>query len=208
MTTDDNQWDPDFATNKLLDDYKDSIHKVPYLQKIISNGRIQRSIKTTRDLLEYYYFSVTVLKIPRKGCYMQIDAQLMKLSSIISDKCAASNAFKKRTRMLLNAERLPRYVNAAYDHFTRDLDEPFDFLAEARRHLSPPQDFGGHVLNLILFMYDQWETAGAPVTTLFHRLARPIASCVMLAATRDKTQGTNVKKKKTDYPLIQTNKLT
>ncbi|PTB65192.1 hypothetical protein BBK36DRAFT_1122202, partial [Trichoderma citrinoviride] len=189
MTTDDNQWDPEWATKKLLDDYKDSVHRVPYLQRTISNSKLRKSVRTTKDLLDYYYHSVTVIKIPRKGCYMQIDAQLMKLSGIISDRCAESHDFKKMTRMLLNAERLPRYVNAAYDHFTRDLEAPFDFVAEARRHISPPQDFGGHVLNLMLFMYDQWRPTGAPVTGLFHRLALPVASCVMLAATRDRTQG-------------------
>ncbi|EHK19930.1 uncharacterized protein TRIVIDRAFT_285, partial [Trichoderma virens Gv29-8] len=190
MTTDDRQWEPEFATDKLLEDYKDSVNNVPYLQNICSSLKLSRSIKTTKDLLNYYYLSVTVLKIPRKGHYMQIDAQLIKLYDNISSKCAESHDIKKRTRMLLNAERLPRYVNAAYDHFTQDLDEPFDFVTEARRDLSPPQDFGGHVLNFILFMYDQWETTGIPMSGLFYRLAEPIASCVMLAATRDKTQGT------------------
>ncbi|UKZ53308.1 hypothetical protein TrVGV298_007100 [Trichoderma virens] len=189
MTTDDRQWEPEFATDKLLEDYKDSVNNVPYLQNICSSLKLSRSIKTTKDLLNYYYLSVTVLKIPRKGHYMQIDAQLIKLYDNISSKCAESHDIKKRTRMLLNAERLPRYVNAAYDHFTQDLDEPFDFVTEARRDLSPPQDFGGHVLNFILFMYDQWETTGIPMSGLFYRLAEPIASCVMLAATRDKTQG-------------------
>lgn len=189
-TTDDSQWDPEVATEKLLHDYRDSVHKVPYLQRIISTIKIRRATGTTKNLLEYYYSSVTVLKIPRKGCYMQIDEQLQKFYDIICDRCTDAYDSKKKTRMLLDTERLPRYVDAAYDHFTRCLDEPFDFVTEARRHLPPPQNFGAHVLNFILFMYDQWEPTNTPIMTLFYRLARPIASCVMLDATRGKTQGT------------------
>ncbi|KAL6689739.1 acyl transferase/acyl hydrolase/lysophospholipase [Trichoderma pleuroticola] len=190
MTADDKQWKSQYGTKKLLEDYKDSVHKLRRLKEILLTIKASSPIGTTEDLLKHYYTSITVLKIPHKGCYMQIDKQLMDLHKIISDKCTDSYTVKKEIRMLLNAERLPRYVNAAYDHFTQYLDEPFDFVTEARRHLPPPQDFGGHVLNFILFMYDQLETSKISIIGLFNRLSSPIASCIMLAAMRDKTQGT------------------
>ncbi|KAH7009972.1 hypothetical protein EDB80DRAFT_838977 [Ilyonectria destructans] len=188
---DEKQWDTETATHGLLDDYRYSVHQVPALRDTLARlAALGKDITTTKQLLEYYYSSVTVVRIPAKGRYMQIDEQIGKLHDIIGRKCALSHAQKKKFRMLLNAEVLPQYVNAAYDHFSRRLDEPFDFVEEARRHTPLPQDFGGHILNLILSMYRNYDRRRGRVRDLFMKLSRPIASCIALAATRDNTQGT------------------
>ncbi|KAM5355310.1 hypothetical protein ACJ41O_001956 [Fusarium nematophilum] len=187
---DEKQWNIETATRGLLDDYQESVHQVSALQDILARlEALGKGIKTTKDLLEYYYSSVTVVRIPAKGRYMKIDEQIGKLYDTINRKCALSHAQKKRIRMLLNAEMLPRYVNSAYDHFSRRLDEPFDFAEEARRHAPLPQDFSGHILNLMLSMYNSYDRRNGRVRAMFTKLSRPIASCVILAATRDKTQG-------------------
>ncbi|KAM0229457.1 hypothetical protein ACHAPO_010001 [Fusarium lateritium] len=187
---DDQQWDPAIATQGLLNDYEDSVHQVPALKGILDRlADVGKKIKTTRGLLEEYYSSVTVVRIPAKGRYMQIDEQIGKLYEIISERCRTSRVRKKQVRMLLNAEILPQYVNSAYDHFSRSLDEPFDFNKEALRHAPLPRNFGGHILNLILTVYNQPGQRRARLPDLFARLSRPLASCIMLAATRDNIQG-------------------
>jgi hypothetical protein len=105
-TVDERQWDIEVATNKLLDDYEDSIYQVQKLQNIVAGlkgtGKI---ISSTRELLEYYYSSISAVRIPTKGRYMQIDQQIGKLYDVVRQKCYASFAHKKSVRMLLNAER-------------------------------------------------------------------------------------------------------
>lgn len=188
------QWDIKEATRVLLEENRDSVHQVPALQEIVA--RLERGLgkkfKTTKQLLEHYYSSVAVVRIPWKGRYMQIDEQVGKLYDVIHSKCAKSHAFKETIRMLLNAERLPQYVTAAYGHFSQHLDIPFDFAKEARRHTPMPKDFGGHILNLILSMYNRDESCDRDARALFNRLSLPIASCIMLAATRDNIQGDDV----------------
>ncbi|CAJ0552466.1 Ff.00g064450.m01.CDS01 [Fusarium sp. VM40] len=143
INMDENQWNPTTATRRLLDDYQDSIHQVPALREIIGKlSTVSQTITTTKELLEYFYSSVSV------------------------------------------------YVTSAYDHFSRRLDKPFDFAAEARRHAPLPRDFGGHVLDLILSMYGNYDTRPGRAKDLFVKLSRPIASCIVLDTTRDKTQGT------------------
>jgi hypothetical protein len=149
---------------------------------------VDKKISNTRELLESYYSSITVVRIPSKGRYMLMDEQMGKLQDVIALKCAVSLAHKKKIRMLLNAERLPQYVNAAYDHFSQKLDEPFDFAEEARRHAEMPVDFSGHVSILIWLLYRNLNAADNP-ESLLTRIARPLASCIMLDATRDDTQG-------------------
>jgi len=191
-TIDERQWDIEVATNKLLDDYKDSIYQVQKLQDIVVGLKATgKTISSTRELLEYYYSSISVVRIPTKGRYMQIDQQIGKLYDVIQHKCGVSFAHKKSVRMLLNAERLQQYVNSAYDHFSRRLDEPFDFVKEALRHNQMPKDFRGHILNLMLSLYheEDHKQGGRCAAKLLEKLSRPIASCVMLAAAREDLQG-------------------
>lgn len=201
-------WDPKEATKGLLEDYKTSVSGVPAFQKLLASLEVRgQTPQTTQQLLEYYYSSVTVVRIPAKGRYMQIDEQLGKLQNITSRQCAISHESKREIRMLLNAERLPQYINAAYDHFCYDSESPFDFVEEARRRAPLPSGFGGHILNLIRTIYRTVSSAsikagkdvpgvthgGGPdlpeTEILFKSLTLPIASCVILAATRDGTQG-------------------
>ncbi|CEI60194.1 hypothetical protein FVEN_g6376 [Fusarium venenatum] len=185
----DEQWDPMTATQGLLNDYENSVHQVPALKAILARlADAGKYITTTKGLLEEYYSSVTVVRIPTKGRYMQIDEQIGKLYEIISDRCKTSRIRKKQVRMLLNAETLPQYVNSAYDHFSTSLDEPFDFNNEALKHAPLPRNFGGHILNLILTVYNQ-PGHRRRHRDFFAALSRPLASCIMLAATRDSIQG-------------------
>lgn len=209
VNIDDKLWDPEEATLDLLEDYKNSVDNVQDFRELVASLEVLgRKPRTTKELLEYYYSSVTVVRIPTKGRYMQIDEQVGKLQRLISHKCADSHQLKRSVRMLLNAERLPQYITAAYEHFSQDLDAPFDFVEEARRRAPLPQDFGGHILNLIKTIYTSASTTihcdcgrgrAAPAYSqepvyradrLLEALSRPMASCVILAATRDRTQGT------------------
>ena len=187
---DEGQWDPNYATKELLRDYENSVHQVPELREILAKfDARERRPHTTKELLERYYSSVTVVKIPSKGRYMQMDDQVGTLYNLISTKCIQSHADKKRIRMSLNAERLPQYVSMAYEHFSRRLDEPFDFVEAARRCAPLPQGFGGHVLNLILSLSLHKHGWDKKPEDLLSRLSPLIASCIMLAVIRDNTQG-------------------
>lgn len=187
---DQEQWDVEAATRQLLEDYKDSVHQVHGLREICSRLKEQgKDIQTTTQLLEHYYTSVTVLRIPTKRNYMRTEEQIGQLYKIIQSKTAESYAHKKKVRVLLDADKFPQYINAACRHFAKHIDAPFDFTQEARQHMSPPRNFGGHILNLVLSIYNNSQRPWGDAHSLFTKLARPVASSVMLAAMRDNTQG-------------------
>jgi GTPase SAR1 family protein len=184
---DESQWDVGVATDKLLEDYRDSIHQIPDLQNTVAelkkNGK---DISSTKDLLECYYASITVVRIPTKGRYMQIDEQVAKLRGAIDEKCRLSFAHKKAARMHLNAETLQQYLSSAWTHFARGL-EPFDFVKVALRLNPLPRDFQGHLLNLMLSTCQGTSHPGHTPQTIrrLQDLSRIVASCVMLAASRE-----------------------
>ncbi|GAW12462.1 hypothetical protein ANO14919_018310 [Xylariales sp. No.14919] len=177
----------------FLSDIGDAIRREPVLQQYAQIWRQRgRRLNTTKELLECYYASISVVRIPYKGSYMLMNEQAGKLSDLIKDRCAASHAKKKTVRMQANTEKLHFYLMAAFDHFTQDLNTPFDFVKEMLRHSPVSRNFEGNILNLSLLIK---ESAVHPAVRndaeqIFRVLGPMIASCVMLDAVRQKLPGT------------------
>ncbi|KAI0421978.1 hypothetical protein F5X98DRAFT_360733 [Xylaria grammica] len=190
---DEKEWDICKATQMFLSDISDAIRREPVLQQYAQIWRQRgRRLNTTKELLECYYASISVVRIPYKGSYMLMNEQAGKLSDLIKDRCAASHAKKKTVRMQANTEKLHFYLMAAFDHFTQDLNTPFDFVKEMLRHSPVSRNFEGNILNLSLLIK---ESAVNPAVRndaeqIFRVLGPMIASCVMLDAVRQKLPGT------------------
>lgn len=117
--------------------------------------------------------------------------QVDKLSDLIKDRCAAALSKKKQVRMLANTEKLQFYLQAAFDHFTLDLNTPFDFVKEMLRHSPVSRNFEGNILSLVLLIK---ENVAHPAIRndaeqIFRAIGPMIASCVMLDAVRQKLPG-------------------
>ncbi|KAJ2975876.1 hypothetical protein NUW58_g8238 [Xylaria curta] len=187
------EWDVSKATQMLLSDINDAIRREPVLQQYAQIWRQRgKHLNTTKELLECYYASISVVRVPYKGSYMLMNEQAGKLSDLIKDRCAAAHAKKKQVRMLATTEKLQFYLQAAFDHFTLDLNTPFDFVKEMLRHSPVSRNFEGNILNLAVLIK---EKATHPVIRddaehIFRAIGPMIASCVMLDAVRQKLPGT------------------
>lgn len=90
--------------------------------------------------------------------------------------------------MLLSADDLEPYLQYAFDHFSRELDMPFDFV-EASFTINPiPSGFQGSILKLARDIQDVWKNE-LHGETIFKELSYLIASCVMLDSVRRRTLG-------------------
>ncbi|KAI1079978.1 hypothetical protein F5B20DRAFT_147122 [Whalleya microplaca] len=190
---DENQWDVSTATNTLLTTIDGAVSREPALHDYVQTWKNRgKEINNTKDLLAQYYASVTVIRMPARGSYMLMDEQGAKLLELIKARCAASHLEKKQLRMLANAEMLQVYLQAAYDHFTTDLESPFDFVKEALRHNPVPRNFEGNILNLAVAIKDHSnnEALRSDARNILLKLAPMLASCVMLDAARQRLLGT------------------
>lgn len=188
LAIDSRQWDVEEATQKLLSDVEASVQKIPALQTHVSNWRLNgRSIKTTKDLLECYYSSVTVVRIPTKGRYMLTDQQVKKLHTEIVIKCNQSHHMKRRERMLSNSDDLQLYLQLAFDHFSQTLEHPFNFIEAALRINPIPSNFSGNIIKLALAIRNHLPTA--KVEMIFAHLSLMVASCIMLDIHRHRRLG-------------------
>ncbi|KAJ0109487.1 hypothetical protein J7T55_000413 [Diaporthe amygdali] len=188
------EWDVTSATEMLLSDIHDAVHREPALQEHVRAwARRGRKITNTSELLACYYASVSVVRVPHKGgSYMLMDEQAGKLMELVRGRCAASHATKRQLRMLATAEKLQGYLQAAYDHFTKTLDAPFDFVREALRKFPIPRNFQGNVLSLALSIRDNSTKTvlKEDARQIFLAMGPMIASCIMLDAVRQNLLGT------------------
>ena len=188
LAIDAGQWDVKEATKKFLFDVKSSIEKIPALQAELDKWHTnRRPIKTTKDLLECYYSSITVVRIPVKRRYMLIDEQVKKLHTEIVVKCGQSYYVKNKVRMLSNSEDLQLYLQLAFDHFSQDLNKPFNFVEVALKINPIPSDLSGNILKLAVAIKDHeplWE-----VSEIFDHLSLMVASCIMLDIHRHRRLG-------------------
>lgn len=174
-----------------MSDIEGAISRVPrFREYALLWQEAGRTIRTTKDLLECYYSSVTVVRIPTHGRYMLINEQVGKLHSEIRKCCQIAHFTKKRVRMLSNDETLQVYLQSAFDHFSQNLNVPFDFVKEAVKNNPIPRDFGGNILKLAIAVRDHnrfMNKLDGP--KIFQELSRMVASCLMLNSARQSLLG-------------------
>jgi len=89
--------------------------------------------------------------------------------------------------MLSNSADLNIYLQHAFDHFSQDLETPFNFMDVAFRINPIPLDFGGNILKLAVAV-----SKHKPFTDprkMFKEISYMVASCIMLDCERGGYQG-------------------
>ena len=189
MSVDQAQWDVSTATEKLLADISGAIEREPQFQEHVNIWRDRgKYVTTMKELLECYYSSVTVVRVPSGGRYMLVNEQIVKLHKEIRNKCKAAHGTKKRVRMLSNGDDLQNYLQLAFDHFSRNLDTPFNFVEMALKSNPIPLDFRGNILKLAIAIKDH-PSKRLSGPKLLEELSFMVASCVMLDIVRHRLMG-------------------
>ncbi|KAI0888475.1 uncharacterized protein GGS22DRAFT_198203 [Annulohypoxylon maeteangense] len=190
---DEKEWDVATATKTLISAIQGAIEREPALDEYVQVWRKRgKEIESTEDLLKQYYASITIIRIPRQTSYMLMDQQAEKLFNLIKSRCSDSHIKRKQARMLANSDMIQEYLQASFDHFTKDLELPFDFVQEALRKNPVSRSFEGNILNLAVSMRDHSKDKSLQddANKLFLKLAPMVASCVMFDAVRQNRLGT------------------
>lgn len=166
----------------------DYIEGVPRFRELAQYWRnLGKQINTVEDLILRYYSSFKVVRMPRKPRYMLIDRQVARLHDEIISDCKQSFQAKRKARMLTNSDELNIYLQSAFEHFTRTLATPFNFVAVSLLTHPIPYDFGGHILQLATTIAAHQNTQRSDsgrALWLFENLCIMVASCVMLDCAR------------------------
>lgn len=188
---DKDEWEVAQATENLMSFVNESISTVPEFIKYASVWRERgKKLHSMKELIECYYSSIRVVRIPAKGRYMLIDQQVGKLHEEIVEGCNKAFATKERARMLANADELNVYLQAGFDHFSSKLDSPFNFIEVSLKNNPIPQDFGDHILTLAAAIHELRPFTNGP--KIFEALSYMVASCILLDCVRQRRLGTVV----------------
>jgi hypothetical protein len=141
-----------------------------------------RRIDKILDLIQCYYSTFKVVRIPRKGRYELLHNQIQGLHRTIMTGCKASFDSKLEANMLSKAHELNTYFQCAFDHFASTLDEPFNFIAVLLLNNPIPNDFGGHILQLAIAIRTQND--GLKADWVFNSLIDMVASSISLDCIR------------------------
>ncbi|KEQ81932.1 hypothetical protein M438DRAFT_357458 [Aureobasidium pullulans EXF-150] len=177
-------WDVDIATTTLMKEMSQTVFQNETLKKYVQFWhKRDKIIRTVEDLILSYYTSIKVVRIPTTGRPNLIAKQINDLTANIRSACQVSGRRKGDLRMLLNAEDMQPYLQYAFDHFSKSIESPFDFVQASFAHSPIPDDFGGNILKLAVQLMEAWKDRAGP-RPIFEELAVVVASCIMLDATR------------------------
>lgn len=176
-------WDVCYSTTQLLDAVRYSFLQVPYLKDLSRYWRDRgRAIESVSDLIHCYYSSFNVIHIPAEGRPNLLLSQMDKLRAQIISCCDESYRTKRRGRMQSNSDELEIFMHAAFDHFSTDLETPFNFIEVSLRANPIPETIGGNILQLAIAM--QRKSPKTKSARIFRALSNVAASCVLLHCVR------------------------
>lgn len=192
-----NEWNNKSATDSLLAANKHCIDPKrghPFFIGLIRIWKERgKRVRTILELIQCYYSTFQVIRIPRGGRYRLLHDQVNSLHQVITASCERSFDSRKRANMLFKSFELDMHFQAVFSHFSQTLTMPFDFVAMSLRDNPIPNDFGGHLLQLALAIkaHDKKSALTTPALErtrkaafIFDRMSRLVASSISLDCVR------------------------
>ena len=187
------RWTVQDATTSFYRDVEGITTSNPELKELAKNFNVDADHRSlsARELLEFYYRSVRVIRIPAKGpdTYNLINTQIVLLREEIISVCRTAHHEKRIKRRLANADDLQQYLQAGFEHFAKDIDAPFDFRTVSARNKLIAHDFGDHILTLARTIHYSTRQERLQPRILLGGLCSLIASCILLDYVRNNLQG-------------------
>jgi hypothetical protein len=173
------------ATNDLLeanDHLINPVYSSSQVTKLVEKWRKRnRPIKSLRELLRCYYASFQVVRLPEAKDLPRLSRQVSQLHGVIVETCKISYLNKQKVGLLSSAEDLSFYIQQAFTHFSKNLNDPFDFKGYSLIRNPIPQNLGGHILRVALMIQRQYSSRSGD--WIFERLSFMVASCFLYDCT-------------------------
>jgi hypothetical protein len=132
------------------------------------------------------YTDVKIVFVPDKGHPKLVWKQYQRLYDEIRTAVLRSEKRRRNARLLLSSDQFNPYLQFAFEHFSRTLDAPFDFVrvSSALNQIQPQVN---PVLCLIKDYRATWPKCD--ILDLFIQVAPLVASAIMLDVVRRQLKG-------------------
>ncbi|KAK8075762.1 hypothetical protein PG997_010425 [Apiospora hydei] len=184
-------WDVKFNTETILEDLAHTVNRNETFKKWAQFWRERgKAIDNLLDLVLCYYSTIQIIRLPADGRPKLMAEQVEKLYKATLSGCIAARGARNEVRMLLDVEDMHAYLQEAFNHYSKTLESPFDFVQASFRNSPIPPDFGGNILKLALGMTHLWKDhPQIQAPQIFSELSYMVASCIMLDSSRHKNKG-------------------
>ncbi|KAM0796183.1 acyl transferase/acyl hydrolase/lysophospholipase [Usnea florida] len=194
-TGDETWWDMDDAKTWLFKNLDKHVMSNPRFSAY--RNYLQSNNRTTEQLLQIFYPSVKVVRIPALsngiGRPNLIKEQMSKLYTTMKEACEEVRQCKEDNRLLLNADQFSPYLQLAFDHFTSDdgLTKPFDFVQASFLTSPISSDFASNIERLGILLTPQLrqqdiEPSATPaLSSVVQKISFMAAPAIMLDAARN-----------------------
>lgn len=187
--TPEDQWSEVNATANLLDAANAQIHTNATFVRLAERWKHPYyRVDTMKKLMECYYSTVHVVRLPQKDRYQLVDQQRKLLQGLLRRCCEHARAEKEERGLLTDVDEFGMYLSMAFDHFSLSLDKPFNFV-EASLDRNPIGSKVGDDLLFFIILFGFFVECQDDMSTLFNNLTPFLASCILLRAARKKHIG-------------------
>lgn len=163
-------------------------------------------VRTMNDLLERYYSTVHVVRLPDKSRLQRMHDQRGELYQVISQCCEESMEAKRGHRMLPDVDEFGLYLSLAFDQFSTSLDKPFDYMAASLKYQPPSATLSASIIKLAQMVAGP-RPQEAKMDTLFNRLTPIVSSILMLDSARKQRIGRTLPQTPFGFVLLSLTKL-
>lgn len=178
-------WDITATTRQMMEDLKEA--PLSQFGKHLEFWRERnKEIMSVECLLKSYYRDIAVVYIPGEDRPNQLLKQIKALHKKITDTCTSSQQEKDTQGTKRNASDLSLLLGKAFDHFTTNIDKPFNFV-HAWLEINPvPEDFvlKQGILELVIAV--QKACPERDCLEIWDKVVDLVASSILLAAVRVK----------------------
>jgi hypothetical protein len=138
-----------------------------------------------KELLHCYYSGVRIVCIPAADQpAARINQQYRALHEEIRIASQHCRSRRGDVGLLLNAEELEMYLEYAFQHFSKDATNPFNFHSAAFSSNPIAQTFKDHIVKVAKYIMEcRPQESGRKI---FERVASLVASSIFLDASRNR----------------------
>ncbi|KAK9417273.1 putative PNPLA domain-containing protein [Seiridium unicorne] len=166
---DEKLWGMKYNTETILEDLAHTVNRNANFRKWTQFWRERgKPIENLEQLILCYYSSIQIIRLPTEGRPRLMAEQVENLYKGTLSACVAE----------------------AFNHFSKTLETPFDFVQASFWNSPIPPDFGGNILKLALGVAKLWKDDPLfQAKQIFSHLSYMVASCIMLDSSRHKNKG-------------------
>ncbi|KAH8880770.1 hypothetical protein GQ53DRAFT_848627 [Thozetella sp. PMI_491] len=144
------KWGSDETTTQILEENKYLMNESETIRNRMNElSNLNLPHGSIKAILENSYAAVQFLRLPTAHNVSRLRSQFQELHAIIDSLAKTVQNNKKESNMLLSTEQLHHLYQLTFDHFSKSMTSPFDFMEAFFTVHHSPAELSGNFFELL-----------------------------------------------------------